>query len=108
MDGRVLRAVATEGDGEVDVRTELRFRQADDLVWGRYSGGAVRLGFFVGTSDGDTIRFRYTHLSAAGQTASGESTDRIEVLPDGRVRLHETWRWDSREGGGTSILEELR
>jgi hypothetical protein len=108
MDGRVLRAVSNDAGGEVDARTELRFRQSDDLVWGRYSGGAIRLGFFVGTSDGSTIRFRYTHLSEAGDTASGESHDRIEVLDDGRVRLHESWRWDSREGSGTSVLEEVR
>lgn len=107
MDGRVLRAVATDGDGEVDAQTELRFRQADDMVWGRYSGGAIRLGFFVGTTDGSTIRFRYTHLSRSGETASGESVDRIELLDDGRVRLHESWRWDSREGTGTSVLEEV-
>lgn len=108
MDGRVLRAVSNDAGGEVDARTELRFRQADDLVWGRYSGGAIRLGFFVGTSDGSTIRFRYTHLSEAGDTASGESIDRIEVLDDGRIRLHESWRWDSREGSGSSVLEEVR
>jgi hypothetical protein len=107
MDGRVLRAVATSDGGEVDAATELRFRQSEDLVWGRYSGGAIRLGFFVGTSDGSTLRFRYTHLSEAGDTASGESVDRIEILEDGRVRLHESWRWDSRDGAGTSVLEEI-
>ncbi len=108
MDGRVLRAVSNDPGGEVDARTELRFRQSDDLVWGRYSGGAIRLGFFVGTTDGATIRFRYTHLNETGDTASGESIDRIEVLDDGRVRLHESWRWDSRDGSGTSVLEEVR
>jgi hypothetical protein len=28
------------------------------------------------------------------------------VLPDGRLRLRETWAWESREGTGTSVLEE--
>jgi hypothetical protein len=107
LDGRVFRAVLADGGGDVDERTELRFRQSEDLVWGRYSGGAIRLGFFVGTSDGATVRFRYTHVDEAGRTASGESVDRIEVLADGRVRLHESWRWDSREGSGTSVLEEV-
>ncbi len=108
LDGRVFRAIATDGDGEVDDETELRFRQKEDLVWGRYSGGGVRLGFLVGTSDGREVRFRYTHVSAAGGTASGASVDRIEVLDDGRVRLHESWSWDSREGSGSSVLEEER
>jgi hypothetical protein len=106
LDGRVLRAAGAVAGGEVTPDTEFRFRQAGDLVWGRYSGGGIRLGFLVGTSDGETVSFRYTQLNAAGETAAGRSTDRIEVLPDGRVRLHETWAWDSREGSGTSVLEE--
>lgn len=86
--------------------TEFRFRQSGDMVWGRYSGGGIRLGFLVGTSDGTTLAFRYTQLDTTGETASGSSTDRIEVLDDGRVRLHESWAWDSRDGSGTSVLEE--
>lgn len=106
MDGRVLRAAAPAAGGDVTPETEFRFRQSGDMVWGRYSGGRIRLGFFVGTSDGQTLQFRYTQLGSDGETASGSSIDRIEVLEDGRVRLHEQWAWDSREGSGTSVLEE--
>lgn len=108
MDGRVLFSPAAVAGGEVGPETEFRFRQSEDLIWGRYSGGGIRLGFFVGTSDGTTIRFRYTQLNTAGQTASGSTVDRIELLDDGRVRLHEQWAWDSREGSGTGLLEEVR
>ena len=106
MDGRVLfSSTAVEG-GDVGPETEFRFRQSGDMIWGRYSGGGIRLGFLVGTSDGTTLRFRYTQLTALGETATGSSTDVIEVLDDGRVRLHESWAWDSRSGSGTSVLEE--
>lgn len=108
MDGRVLYPPAAVHGGEVGPDTEFRFRQVDDMVWGRYSGGGIRMGFFVGTTDGATLRFRYTQLNAAGDTATGSTVDRIEVLDDGRVRLHEQWAWDSREGNGTSVLEEVR
>lgn len=108
MDGRVLRAVGVVEGGQVTPETEFRFRQSDDMVWGRYSGGGIRLGFFVGTNDGATVRFRYTQLDTQGHTASGSSVDRIEALADGRVRLHEAWQWDSRDGSGTSVLEEDR
>lgn len=107
LDGRVLRSPDAVAGGEVGPDTEFRFRQAGDMVWGRYSGGGIRLGFFVGTSDGLTVRFRYTQLNHAGETATGSTVDRIEVLGDGRVRLHEAWAWDSREGSGTSVLEEV-
>ena len=106
MDGRVLRAPQAVAGGQVTPDTEFRFRQSGDMIWGRYSGGGIRLGFLVGTSDGETLRFRYTQLDTSGETATGSSVDRIEALPDGRVRLHETWAWDSRDGSGTSMLEE--
>ena len=106
MDGRVLFSPDAVEGGEVGPDTEFRFRQSGDMVWGRYSGGRIRMGFFVGTSDGSTIHFRYTQLNAEGETATGATTDRIELLADGRVRLHERWAWDSRPGSGTSILEE--
>lgn len=106
MDGRVLHSPTAVAGGQVTPETEFRFRQSGDMIWGRYSGGGIRMGFFVGTSDGATLRFRYTQLDTLGDTASGSSVDRIEALPDGRVRLHETWEWDSRDGSGTSVLEE--
>lgn len=106
LDGRVFRSADAVAGGQVTSDTEFRFRQSGDMVWGRYSGGGIRLGFLVGTSDGSTVRFRYTQLDTSGETASGSSIDRVEVLPDGRVRLHETWAWDSRPGSGTSVLEE--
>jgi hypothetical protein len=28
-------------------------------------------------------------------------------LPDGRVRLEETWEWESRAGHGTSVVEQI-
>lgn len=34
--------------------------------------------------------------------------DQIEVLDDGRMRLHEDWAWESRDGAGRSVLEEVR
>jgi hypothetical protein len=43
----------------------------------------------------------------ADRLKSGFSVDTIEVVPDGRLRLHEQWEWESREGGGTSILVEV-
>jgi hypothetical protein len=106
MDGRVLRPAGDVAGGQVDPATEFRFRQAGDMVWGRYSGGAIRLGFVVGTCDGTTLRLRYSQLDTAGETASGHTTDRVEELADGRVRLHETRQWDSRGGSGSSVLEE--
>jgi hypothetical protein len=108
LDGRRFRAVAEVEGGDVGPQTEFEYAErADGVIHARYAGGAVRLGFLVGTRAGDTLSFRYAQLLDDGRTATGRCESRIEELPDGRLRLHETWAWDSQPGAGTSIVEEL-
>ena len=99
LDGRRFRAVAEVAGGDVGPQTEFEYAERDDgVIHARYAGGAVRLGFLVGTRAGDTLRFRYAQLLEDGRTATGRCESRIEELPDGRLRLHETWAWDSQDG----------
>ncbi|WP_380676585.1 hypothetical protein [Salinigranum sp. GCM10025319] len=107
VDGRVFTSTSNTTDGDVGGETYFWFDQSDDVVHARYEGGAVRLGHLVGRHLGETLDFRYTHLTEGGETATGHSIDRIEWLEDGRLRLHEEWEWDSKPGSGTSVLEEL-
>jgi hypothetical protein len=51
--------------------------------------------------------FRDAHLTVDGATATGWSTDHIETLADGWLRLHEAWEWDSKCGSGTRVREEV-
>lgn len=106
LDGRVLVGVSNTGDGDVGATTVFRYREDDGVVWADYAGGAVLRGYLVGTRDGDRLDFRYVHLAGDGSTASGHCTSRVEALDDGRVRLHETWSWESRDGSGHSVVEE--
>ena len=107
LDGRLLQPADHPEGGEVDVETMFEFRQQGDLISATYKGGAVRLGFLVGVRSGDRLEFRYVQVNREGEISSGRSSDRIEILSDGRVRLHETWVWESRQGSGTSTLEEI-
>jgi hypothetical protein len=107
LDGRWFRAVAAEGGGEVGPQTLFRYAQEDGDIWATYAGGAVRRGYLVGTRDGDRLDFRYVQLSESGATSSGHCTATLSRLPDGRLRLAESWRWESREGSGTSVVEEI-
>ena len=106
LEGRRFRGAGTTCTGEVGEGTLFEYHERDGVVWARYEGGAVRLGFLVGTRDGDRLEFRYSHLTVAGDTANGRCSSTIERLPDGRLRLHETWEWESRPGSGTSTVEE--
>jgi hypothetical protein len=56
-DGRRFSAVAN-GSGEVDASTVFSYQEDGDLVWARYEGGGVRLGFLVGTSVVEELRWR--------------------------------------------------
>ena len=106
MDGRTFVGVTNSASGEVGDDTVFHYREHDGAVWAEYSGGSVVRGYLVGTRTGDDLDFRYVHLSAGGTTASGRCTGRLQVLVDGRIRSHETWAWESRDGSGTSVVEE--
>ena len=43
-------------EGEASNETVFEHYQEGDLVWARYEGGAVRLGYLVGTRNGDLDR----------------------------------------------------
>jgi hypothetical protein len=107
LDGRRFRDVTPERLGDVGDETVFEYHEeSDGLVWGDYAGGTVRFGHLAGTRTGDDLTFWYAHITTAGEAASGHCTSRIEVLADGRLRLHETWQWESKPGEGTSVLEE--
>ncbi|MDQ1709951.1 MAG: hypothetical protein QOG49_1336 [Frankiaceae bacterium] len=107
LDGRDF-TVVDNAAGEVDAATVFSYQEDDGVVSARYAGGAIRLGYLVGTRRGDDLDFRYVHLGTTGETASGRCASRIEVLEDGRLRLHENWSWESRDGSGNSTVEELQ
>jgi len=108
LDGRSFHDVTPVHAGDVGAGTRFEYHQeSDGTVWGRYAGGSVRLGFLVGVRVDDTLEFRYSHVTVDGETANGRCASQIEQLPDGRLRLHETWAWESRDGIGTSVVEEI-
>ena len=108
LDGRRFRVVEMGSEGEASGATVFEYHEQVDLVWARYQGGAVRLGFLVGTRAGDRLEFRYSQLNESGDTSTGRCTTTISMLPDGRIRLDEDWAWESRAGSGTSAAEEIR
>lgn len=105
LDGRVFVDATPAPAGDVGIGTEFEYHEEGDLVWARYQGGAVRLGYLVGTRAGDVLQFRYTHVTIEGQAASGRCESR--VVSDGdRLRLEESWTWESKPGSGVSTLVE--
>ena len=108
LEGRRFRVSEMATEGEATSETVFEYREEDDLVWARYAGGTVRLGYLVGTRDGDTLDFRYTQLNTSGETSNGRCRTQMSLLPDGRVRLDDEWAWESKPGAGRSVHEEVR
>ena len=110
-DGRVFRSVANSPHGDVDADTTFHYHQQRDVVWATYAGGWVRFGTLIAKvdDDDDSLDMRYQHVGADGAFKSGRCRSRPELLPDGRLRLYERWRWtDGAEGEGESVVEEVR
>ncbi|WP_328909703.1 hypothetical protein OG230_09475 [Streptomyces sp. NBC_00234] len=107
LDGLVLSPVADQAPGQVGTRTRFTYHERDGVIWAEYAGGDVLRGHLVGTRAGDVLDFRYVQLKHDGTTSSGHCVSTVVGLPDGRVRLAERWRWESQEGSGTSIVEEV-
>ncbi|MET9968466.1 hypothetical protein ABZZ80_21685 [Streptomyces sp. NPDC006356] len=107
LDGLVLAPVADQAPGQVGTHTRFTYHEKDGEIWAEYTGGDVVRGHLVGTRDGDRLDFRYVQLKRDGTTSSGHCVSTVTELPDGRVRLDETWQWESQDGSGTSVVEQL-
>ena len=106
LEGRTFRTFGTDTEGEATADTVFEYHEDEGVVWARYRGGSVRLGYLVGVRTGDELDFRYSQLSTAGETANGHCHTRIARLHDGRLRFTEDWTWESKPGSGRNITEE--
>jgi hypothetical protein len=108
--GRLFRSVENSSNGEVSAATEFRYSQSGNIVTATYSGGAIVTGTLIATCDADgNLDMRYQHANTAGELMTGVCRSTPELLPDGRIRLHESWRWTCKDASsGSSIIEEVR
>ncbi|WP_318204005.1 hypothetical protein [Streptomyces sp. SCL15-4] len=107
LDGLFFAPVSDQAPGQVGTRTRFAYHEKDGEIWADYAGGDVVRGHLVGTREGDRLDFRYVQLRTDGTTASGHCVSMVEELADGRLRLAETWEWESAPGRGTSVVEQV-
>ena len=107
---RRFRSVSNAANGEVSAETVFHYQQDGDLVWAKYRGGAIVFGTLIAKVDAQScLDMRYQHLNVDGQLMTGRCHSTPEVLPDGRLRLHERWQWTCADSSaGTSVVEEIR
>lgn len=106
---KTFRSVTNTENGEVTAETTFWYHQEGQLVWAEYQGGSITKGFLIANVQEDnSLDMRYQHVNTQGELMTGRCHSTPELLPDGRVRLHERWQWTSGDGSsGQSIVEEV-
>ncbi|GGZ15246.1 hypothetical protein GCM10007049_04140 [Echinicola pacifica] len=106
---RVFRAISNSDNGEVSSDTEFHYAQEGRVLAGTYFGGSIKKGQLIGwVDDGGRIDMRYQHINNDGKIMSGKCKSVPEILPSGKIRLYEKWRWTSGDKStGESIIEEV-
>jgi hypothetical protein len=107
LDGLCLEVSATAAQGVVGAGTCLRLVQQGTRVLGRYQGGRIARGCLVGNVSRRMLAFRYVQREASGELHAGRSTCDVIRRGDGRMRIVEHFRWDTREGTGTNVFDEV-
>jgi len=106
LDGLCFQVCTTASVGVVSAQTRLHLKQRGSRIFGRYEGGSILRGCLVGQVSGHALTFRYTQRERAGGIHGGRSSCVLEILSDGRLRIHEHFTWKTREGAGTNIFEQ--
>lgn len=104
-----FHVISTSENGEVEPGLLFNYIQKGNILSCAYSSIGILSGHLLGTVDADgKINMAYHQINSDGQIMTGKCISVPETLPDGKIRLHESWEWTSgNKGKGTSILEEV-
>lgn len=107
---RKFSSLSQVENGEVDEETVFHYRQEGKIVWATYTGGAIIFGTLVAKMNmRGELEMVYQHLNKNREFKTGQCHSVPEILPDGRIRLYESWKWTSGDrSSGNSIIEEIK
>ena len=106
---KTFKSISNTDNGEVGEQTLFHYQQQGNIVWAEYSGGVIVKGFLLAkVMENGALDMRYEHINIADEILTGLCHSSPEILPDGRIRLHEKWQWTSGDlSSGESIIEEI-
>lgn len=104
-----FRPETTSPNGEVDDSVIFHYQQTNNVLTCTYSGSNIVSGHLIGLVDANgSIDMRYHQVNTAGELMTGTCQSAPELLPNGKLRLRESWRWTSGDvSAGISTLIEL-
>ena len=96
-------------NGETTVETVFKYEQYKNILTSMYSGGQIVSGHLIGLVDENgNIEMRYHQVNTKGELMTGICHSTPELMPNGKIRLYEDWKWTSGDkSSGKSILEEI-
>jgi hypothetical protein len=113
---RTFASHSNTPNGQVSPSTLFHYHQSESssptsppIVWAEYAGGLIVKGSLIAIVQTDgVLDARYQHVNTSGELMTGQCRSTPEALPDGRLRLHESWRWTSGDmSEGRSVVEEV-
>ena len=104
-----FRPVSNTENGETSAATVFEYKQHNQILTSSYHGGQIQQGHLIGLVDNaGNIEMRYHQVNTKGELMTGMCSSKPEIMPNGKIRLHETWQWTSGDKSkGNSILEEV-
>jgi hypothetical protein len=106
---RKFTGITNSPNGQVSGDTVFHYTQYSETLIATYSGGSIQQGHMLGrVNEDNSLDFVYHHLDVDGNLRNGFCHSVAELLPDGRIRLIESWEWRyGGEGKGVSVVEEV-
>jgi hypothetical protein len=106
---RRFAPVSNSANGEVSPEVIFHYKQTGRIVTCSYAGGRIVRGQLIALVDDEgRLDMRYHQVNERGELMTGTCLSVPEVMPNGKIRLHETWQWTSGDGTlGSSVLEEI-
>ena len=104
-----FKVVSNSNNGEVTDQMFFLYQQEGNILSCAYKGSKIKRGQLIGKVDIDgKIDMRYQQVNSNDVLMTGICLSTPEILPNGKIRLHEVWQWTSGDlSKGTSILEEI-
>jgi len=107
LDKKRMKVIKTAKTGKVNHETIFEFHQDGFIVTARYAGGKIIQGFLVGKIKEDKLEFRYSQIDSEENLDGGFSICEMKKLENGKIQLVEHFQWESIEGTGENIIEEI-
>ena len=106
---KTFKPLHNSENGEVSEEVRFLYQQEGNILTCSYKGGTIVTGHLMGlVANNGIITMHYHQVNNKEELMTGTCISTPEMLPNGKIRLHENWQWTSGDkSSGTSLLEQI-